>query len=77
MTQPTIVDSHCHLDFPDFEGGEESGEAAGGGPEATGAQPGAAPKPRGGGQQIRAPRDVALPPTQGICAAHGRLAAGH
>ena len=20
MTQPTIVDSHCHLDFPDFEG---------------------------------------------------------
>ena len=20
MTKPIIVDSHCHLDFPDFEG---------------------------------------------------------
>ena len=24
MTQPTIVDSHCHLDFPDFDGEREA-----------------------------------------------------
>ena len=23
MTQPQLVDSHCHLDFPDFDGEHE------------------------------------------------------